>query len=554
MNKFKKIDSILYVEDEKAIQEELSDVLQYFCEELFLANNGENGLELYKKHNPSLIITDIQMPIMSGIELSKAIKELNPDVPIIFTTAFTDSKYMHEAISLQADGYVVKPIDLDLLEDTIHKCIKIYRLQEEITQKTKYELQEKDDLETILSTTKDGIAMLDLKSKYLYANESYQDMLGYSLSELKEQSYIADDDVKKREEFAEVFEKIINEGYINNFEKQHVRTDGRVITVSASAALMPDKNRILLATRDITKDIYTKNLLQEYLNLVDEHIITATTDLKGTITYASKAFWRITGYSQEELIGKLHSIVRHEDMPNEIYEEMWRMLQVDGKWIGELKNKKKNGDHYWVYAKIYPINDEYGKKIGYTAIHQNITDLKRVEELSVRDALTGIYNRRHFNEIFPKFINTARRKDEVISFAILDIDYFKQYNDTYGHQKGDEALVKVTNVINNSLHRSDDYFFRVGGEEFALLFKTSTKEQSKGFIQTILESVESLKIAHKQSTVSKYVTVSIGFVTVNAKAIKNGDSLYQQADALLYEAKHNGRNQVSYAKSKVKSE
>lgn len=541
---FQKIKSILYVEDEKNVQEELAEVLEHFCEKLYVADNGEEGLELFKKYHPEIVITDIKMPVMNGIQMAKIIRELNSEIQIIFTTAFSDAEYMQEAISLHADGYVIKPINLDLLEEKIEKSIKIYRLQNELNQKTKYQLRKKAELETILSTTKDGIAIVDLKSKFLYANVAFQNMIGYRLENLKKISCIELSIEEEREKFGKYFEQIITQGSVNNFEKKCNRADEKIITVSMSASLMPDENSILLATRDITKEVYTKNILNEYLNLIDENIMISTTDLKGYITYVSQAFCEITGYSKEELIGKSHTIVRHEDVSSEVYRQMWQMLQDNQRWDGKLKNKKKNGDYYWVYAKIYPIFDEYNTKIGYTSIRQNITDLKRVEELSIRDGLTGIYNRRYFNERLPIYINAAKRNNELISFAMLDIDFFKQYNDTYGHQKGDDVLIDVTSAINLLLNRSDDYFFRLGGEEFGVLFKTPTKEQSERFAKKILRSVEALKIPHKKSTVSEYVTISIGLVSMQAESIINGELLYKEVDNLLYEAKKNGRNRV----------
>lgn len=128
---YPKVDSILYVEDEKVVQEELSEVLALYCHTLYTAENGVEGLALFREHSPDIIITDIAMPLMDGITMARHIKELNEDIHIIFTTAFSDSDFFQAAIELQAEGYILKPIDLNLLERKIKSIIKNIRLKRE---------------------------------------------------------------------------------------------------------------------------------------------------------------------------------------------------------------------------------------------------------------------------------------------------------------------------------------------------------------------------------------------------------------------------------------
>jgi diguanylate cyclase (GGDEF)-like protein/PAS domain S-box-containing protein len=309
--------------------------------------------------------------------------------------------------------------------------------------------------------------------------------------------------------------------------------------------LLNDKNRLEGAIKRKTQSlIKSHNQMSKYVELIDENIISSSTDLKGIITNASKAFCNISGYSQDELIGKNHNIIRHPDMKKETFKNMWDELQSNNKWEGEVKNLKKDGNYYWVKAAITPNFDDNGKKIGYTAIRQDITDKKHIEEISITDALTNIFNRRHFNEIFPKVLNSSKRNNAIVCFMILDIDYFKQYNDTYGHQKGDDTLIEVAKCLKDTLKRSSDLCFRLGGEEFAIIYHVDKLEQSLQFAKTINKAIESLMIEHKTSEVCRYVTVSIGLVAKYAKDIKSTEQMYSEADKLLYKAKGNGRNKV----------
>lgn len=287
----------------------------------------------------------------------------------------------------------------------------------------------------------------------------------------------------------------------------------------------------------------SRKQMQRYISLVDQNIISSSTDLEGNITYASQAFCNVSGFTKEELIGKNHRIIKHKDMPDEIFKDMWDTIKSGNTWKGEIKNRKKDGGFYWVNASISPIFED-GNIVGYTGIRQNITDKKIIEEISITDGLTGIFNRRHFNELFPKIINGAKRDNVLFCFLIMDIDHFKQYNDTYGHQMGDDVLKKVANTLKGTLKRAEDYCFRLGGEEFGVIFKVSEKSEALKFAELIRKNIEGLKIEHSGNSASSYITASLGLACKNAADIPNDDAIYKEGDDLLYLAKRNGRNRI----------
>ncbi len=286
------------------------------------------------------------------------------------------------------------------------------------------------------------------------------------------------------------------------------------------------------------------NTLADYMNLIDEYIISSDTDEFGKITRVSQAFCKISGYTKKELIGQTHRIIRSPDTEDAFYEKMWGILNKGKTWRGQIKNKAKNNQPYWVEMLISPVYNQTGKKIGYTSIKQDITNKKHLEEISITDALTGIFNRRYFDQIVPKIINSAKRHDKLVSFAMLDIDKFKGYNDTYGHQAGDNALQEVAKVLKSSIHRADDYCFRIGGEEFAIVFSAEDKLKAFGFMNNIKERVEALKIENTSNDASKYLTISMGLTCKKGQDITDLASLFKATDKLLYTAKEKGRNTV----------
>ncbi|QNK85632.1 cache domain-containing protein [Aliarcobacter cryaerophilus] len=312
-----------------------------------------------------------------------------------------------------------------------------------------------------------------------------------------------------------------------------------------------DKNKLsfkefIILANSLNKTLENKNMvekkLQDYINIVNQNVIISSTNIQGVITEVSEAFCEISGYKKDELIGKSHNIVRHPNTPTSFYKEMWNTLLSKKEWRGEIKNLAKNGDIYWIYAIITPIlkNSEI---IGFTSIKSNITNKKHIEELSITDDLTKIYNRRFFNIKIEEEINRAKRDKKELCLIILDIDFFKQYNDTYGHQEGDIVIKSVANVLKNRTNRADDFAFRVGGEEFVIITHIA-KDKVFDYANSIKDDIENLKIEHRGNKASKYVTISLGVVCKNAIEINSSEELYKEADDNLYEAKRSGRNCV----------
>jgi len=285
--------------------------------------------------------------------------------------------------------------------------------------------------------------------------------------------------------------------------------------------------------------------LSAYIKVMEEYVYTTKTDLKGIITDVSKSFCRLSGYAKEELIGQNHNIVRNPMAPKNVFSTMWKTISNRGIWEGELNDRKKDGDLFWMQTIIFPRFDKEKNILGYTAIRQNITAGKRLEHEVIRDPLTGLFNRRFYNEIIERELLRTKRDKTYITFIMLDIDYFKLYNDTYGHKRGDEALKKVATTLKSILNRGSDYIFRMGGEEFSILFTELGSSESKKMAEHICKSIEDLKIEHSKSTCSKYLTVSLGALTVNmGHDIVDETALYTLADSALYKAKESGRNKV----------
>ncbi|WP_028304824.1 GGDEF domain-containing protein [Oceanospirillum maris] len=303
----------------------------------------------------------------------------------------------------------------------------------------------------------------------------------------------------------------------------------------------------------------THYLAQSYLNIINRYVITSRTGLDGTITDVSQAFCDISGYNSSELVGNSHSIIRHPHTEEGTYRQLWEKLNKNQSWTGEMCNRRKDGTAYWVHASITPDYDESGKKTGYIAVHQDITDHRIVRELSLRDPLTSLYNRRYFNEIFDQQLQDSQNPD--VSLIILDIDNFKKYNDTYGHQKGDTALKQIANCLEDACHNlnaihasssseSKAYAFRIGGEEFTVITRQNEQE-ALTFAQRLCDSILELQIEHVNNDNYGVMTISIGCYSYHADGLMpaEADEIFRIADQALYRAKELGRNQVQSTNS-----
>ena len=166
----------------------------------------------------------------------------------------------------------------------------------------------------------------------------------------------------------------------------------------------------------------------------------------------------------------------------------------------------------------------------------------KLQDLSMTDTLTGLKNRRAFDEIYSQEFNRAKRQDYILNFLIIDVDNFKNYNDTYGHKKGDYVLSKIGRVLDKFSSRANDFSFRYGGEEF--IYITCFQDRDKFFdtAESIRKEILNLKIIHEKNS-HDFVSVSIGAVISNNKEIRKQD-IFDLADDNLYKAKEKGRNKT----------
>jgi len=422
---------------------------------------------------------------------------------------------------------------------------KAYAIAEE---KTKLLAKSESEIRSIFQTMQEGVMVLDDHSIVVECNLAAQEMLqvvksdivGNASNDTKWSTVHEDGSVFALEDHPSF--KALNTGLPQNNVIMGIRReDGTLLWVQTNAQpiFSDDFDKItsvLVTFSDITAYRKSKYELEKYLQIIDTHVITSSTNLHGIILEVSEAFCKISGYTKEELIGKSHNIVRHPDIPSSLYKEMWATLKKGISWYGEIKNRRKDGSAYWMETIIEPRYNEEYSLVGYTAIRHDITDKKRVEELSITDRLTGLYNRLKLDELFAQYISIAKRHQTPLSIILLDIDKFKSVNDTYGHQVGDSLLQAIAKLLKVNV-RLEDAVGRWGGEEFLILLPSSNMEAAHVLAEKLRGVIEAEDFAYVGSC-----TASFGVATYHLN--DDETSMVARADKCLYLAKENGRNRV----------
>jgi diguanylate cyclase (GGDEF)-like protein/PAS domain S-box-containing protein len=269
------------------------------------------------------------------------------------------------------------------------------------------------------------------------------------------------------------------------------------------------------------------------------------TDANRLIIKVNAAFTAITGYSLDDVKGKdprLLSSGRHD---RQFYAAMWKQINATGTWHSEVWNKRKGGEIYPQDLTITAVKDASGIITNYVATLINISERKKLESELTRQAhidyLTGLLSRRRFMEQGEVELARAIRYDKPLSILMLDIDFFKKVNDTYGHQVGDAVLQALSKACQNTL-RQVDIAGRLGGEEFGVILPETTDKEAHDVAERLREVIANTEVTIPVG-LPIHLNVSIGVTTMKNKNT-NIDVLLNQADKALYEAKQTGRNKV----------
>lgn len=316
-------------------------------------------------------------------------------------------------------------------------------------------------------------------------------------------------------------------------------------------------------------ELFEKNLtsLHKFSNIVTQTPLSVVVfSLDGKVDYVNKAFTKVTGFSYDEALTiNAHDFI-NSVMSKDQATEFWNTLRAGKIWEGEIISHTKQGDHYFEKLIVKPLFDSNDTNRRFVAINENINDRKTAEltlqkahselqdklseilqlknalqEQTMHDPLTGLYNRRFLTEVIERELHRAERKQTKLSLIILDIDHFKKVNDQFGHQVGDEALRLLSNFLLSNV-RKMDLVCRYGGEEFVVVMPEASINDAKSRAEALRKGISDMIMRVENEEIS--ITCSFGYCEYPTLAA-NVDQLLSRADIALYASKQAGRDRCT---------
>lgn len=425
------MNTILYVEDEADVREGFARALNRVCDKLYLAADGQQGLELYRQYQPDIVISDIKMPVKNGIEMVRDIIQENPGQPVLFTSAHSDTEYFLHAIEMQVEGYLLKPVNKQQLKQKIKAIFKSKQQQQQLA------LQR------------------------------------------------------------QIIQKIIDN--------------------HSNMTLVTDFNEVLYLSESFRKFFDPANTLQ------------------------------LDSFKQEmaQLFCEADQCLYAPDL-DELYSQYQRLKRQGAQTMVCAVNPYNGLEHFFqIEMQHFEIPIEENQQNHFCLLHlYDITDIEKQKENALYEAehdhLTGIYNRRKFEEIFAYEFRQSQRYLFPLSMAIMDIDHFKKINDQLGHATGDKVLQQLARRLLQRVRKTDT-LARWGGEEFALIMPKTEQHSAREICDAIrVDIMQHLSIENRQ------ITISIGIAQLRQD--EKMPDFFNRCDEVLYQAKQNGRNQVALAK------
>jgi diguanylate cyclase (GGDEF)-like protein/PAS domain S-box-containing protein len=336
------------------------------------------------------------------------------------------------------------------------------------------------------------------------------------------------------------FISTINQAYIDNDDDLKLLENSLELTSKEMRDLY---EKLKIQTQN--KLAQSEKKYQNIINNLHEYYFFYTHDTNGIFTFLSDSVTEILGYTKEEFLTHYSKYLTDDDINKNVVK--YTNLSISGKqqkpYIVSLYHK--NLSTKYLEVTEIPLFDEHNNVVAIEGIAKDITKnyllQKEVSRIAKYDTLTGISNRLHLNELMDKLISASKRYKQEFAFLFLDLDHFKEINDTYGHDIGDQLLQKVANTLKKHIRR-EDIFARIGGDEFIIVFSNIKKET----LQISLKKI--INIMHQTWDIQGYklkISASIG-VSLYPKDAQNTQELMKYADIAMYKAKKLGRDNYSF--------
>lgn len=406
------------------------------------------------------------------------------------------------------------------------------------------------ELNSMLEESGDAIWICDAEGHFIYTNSTASRLTGFDEEEL---TYLHLSDLIHEDREDELLEYLVLTKYARFAHHDWMlnHKNGSKVPVEITTGHLQD-GRLIMIGRDLTTKIKTESERFKFFQIVEtspECIM--LTNLDGEIEYVNAAFLKRTGYSRKELIGKNPRVLKSGKVSPQLFTDLWTTIKRGDTWQGEIFNISKNGHEYVQFTTVSPIRKPDGSIGHFISNGEDITERKRGEEkifeLAYFDPLTGLPNRSLLLDRLKQVIAISLRNNMFNALLFIDLDNFKNINDTLGHQHGDMILKQAAQSLMLRV-REGDTVSRFGGDEFIVLLaslgteKDVAAERAKAAAFKLLDS---LNQTFQMTEIVHHSTASIGIAMFNGNNCTI-DELLKQADIAMYEAKKAGKNTLRF--------
>ncbi|RFC37367.1 MAG: PAS domain S-box-containing protein/diguanylate cyclase (GGDEF) domain-containing protein [Candidatus Nitrotoga sp. LAW] len=535
----------LVIEDSEDDALLLTRYLQQHYELIHLRVDSADGLnQALQQDEWDLVLSDHAMPGFDSFAALQIVQQRGRDLPFIIVSGAIGEDLAVAAIKAGAHDY--------LLKSNLKRLIPAIERELQAAQARRTHFQSEQRFRATFEQAAVGIAHVGLDGRWLRVNHKLCLITGCTEEELlthDRPSITYPDDMS--DELDCMQQLLAGEVPSSTKEIRYVRKDGSLVWVNLTCSLTHTSTGEPDYFIEVIEDITARKEATEQLRLfarifdtINEGVV--VTDSSNNIVSVNPAFSAITGYSAAEAIGKNPRILHSGLMDKSFYDKMWQSIQKNGRWQGEITDRRKNGESYVEWLSISTMKDARGEFSHYIAVVSDISERKAAEErivyIAQHDFLTNLPNRMMLHDRLTQAIAHAGREQRKVAVMFLDLDRFKGVNDTLGHLVGDKLLKIVAGRI-SSVARTSDTVSRLGGDEFAVMLPYIENTDDIATIAVkLLASIAGPCVIDGNEI---EVTTSIG-ISVFPEDGNDSESLIAHADAAMYQAKGSGRNNYQF--------
>lgn len=532
---------VLVVDDDEAARLTTSITLERAGYKVLEAADCASARARFAEIRPDIILLDVLLPDGDGFSLCREFlaQPRGRDLPIAMVTGLDDISSIHNAFESGATDFITKPVSWGTLPFRIQFILRANKAINDASiseGKTRALLAGIPDI--ILRIDRDG-HVIDMQVG-TYVNEMeewvvYDPVTGEGHLPGPVYGILAP---QIRRVFAGKGEQLVEFDWSQAARKPRT-WEARVI--------LREQDEVVMVIRDITQRKHQEAELRLWAKVFEgsnEAIL--ITDANLNIILVNKTYERIMGFSEEEVLGVDTAKVGAQLHSHSFFRNLVHILKEQGYWQGELINRRKNGEKFPTWYSISQVLNSEGKPENYIAIFSDISERKksreRIDFLAHHDSLTELPNRALLNDRLEMAINTAKRRGDKVGILFIDLDRFKNINDSLGHTAGDNILCQTAARLSTAV-RTDDTVARLGGDEFVVLLPRIRDERS--LVEVAIKVREELLLPYVVEDMPLHLSPSIG-IAVYPEDGEDANTLIKNADAAMYLAKEKGRNNYQF--------